>query len=151
MNSYIKMSSRTSTRYFDLDYNKGTEWYRNQMHESGPNDVTMDYSAWYYNSTIVPPRIKKLNPNMKLIMIVRNPVERAISFQTHMTAKKAATAGPDVFRESILHPNGTVNAESVCVHDGMYYLHLRRWLNYFPMQNFPNISSRISSSLGTTS
>ena len=79
--------------YFDLDqnYKKGLDWYRKQFNDK-PKDAksvgekTPDY-LWtnrpHQNKINIAERIHQLDPDLKLIIILRNPVKRAISAYNH--------------------------------------------------------------------
>lgn len=43
------------------------------------NEITLEKSPAYFISKSVPERVYKMNPKMKLIVVVRNPITRAIS------------------------------------------------------------------------
>ena len=59
--------------------NKGLDWYRNQFSspqsQKAKGDLTTDYM--YYPD--VATRLYQLDPNMKIVFLLRNPVERAYS------------------------------------------------------------------------
>ena len=68
--------------FFNVHYTKGLEWYRDRLPYSLPGQVVIDTSAGYFAKTEVPERIFNLNPRIKLILAVRNPVDRAVSEYT---------------------------------------------------------------------
>lgn len=49
------------------------------MPTSGEGDITIEKSPAYFISKTAPVRINEFNPNMKLIVVLRDPVTRAIS------------------------------------------------------------------------
>ena len=49
------------------------------MPETRIGEVTIEKSPAYFHSKMAPERIKSLNPNTKIIIVVRDPVTRAIS------------------------------------------------------------------------
>ena len=58
-----------------LDY----EWYRKQMPCSYSGQITVEKSPDYFQDPRAPFRIREMNPSMKLIVMVRDPIERALS------------------------------------------------------------------------
>ena len=52
------------------------------MPYSLPGQIVIDNSADYFANKVVPERIFNLIPGMKLILAVRNPVDRALSEYT---------------------------------------------------------------------
>lgn len=64
---------------------KGIFWYMNIWREKIPlkriktNNLLFESSTWYSFWHEVPRRLYEYNPNLKLIFLVRNPIERAFS------------------------------------------------------------------------
>ena len=70
--------------YFSNDkyYKKGLDWYREQMPLSTELQITIEKTPSYYDSKWAAKRIISFNETIKLIVIVRDPVIRAISKYT---------------------------------------------------------------------
>ena len=76
-------------RYFDKYYKNGNNWYQVnfpfKIHRHFVNKilgkpfVTGEATERYIDHPRVPERIKKITPNAKFIVLLRNPVERAYS------------------------------------------------------------------------
>jgi len=69
-------------------YEKGTDWYRSLFRGSGR--ISGEISPNYAKSHFVPEmaeRIHALLPNVKLIFVVRNPIDRMISHHAHNCGK----------------------------------------------------------------
>ncbi len=60
--------------FFHKNYERGFEWYRNQMPLSYKDQITMEKSPWSFMSPVTAPRIYKFNRSIKLILLVRDPV-----------------------------------------------------------------------------
>lgn len=89
--------------FFDRHYARGVEWYRNQMPLSAANQITIEKTPSYFVTKNVPERIFKLNPQMKILIVLRDPVTRAISDFTQSAAKGRTSQS---FEESALRlPN----------------------------------------------
>ena len=73
-NTYIN-----ETHFFDKYYTKGIEWYRDSMPYSLPGQVVIERTPNYFALEYVPGRLFNLDPRIKLILAVRNPVDRVIS------------------------------------------------------------------------
>lgn len=121
--------------FFDnnKNYQLGLNWYRRQMPESRPEDITIEKTPAYFVTAEAPERVYKMSPTIKLIVIVRDPTERAISDYVQVSFKKHGMLPPfekfitedeeqKVLRTSI----GTVQI-------GVYTEHLRNWLKHFPI------------------
>lgn len=66
--------------FFSVFYENGIEWYRNQFPSKKPDLITGEASPNYmYFSNIVSKRIKQHYPNIKLIVILRNPIDAIFS------------------------------------------------------------------------
>ena len=98
----------------------------------------------------MPKRVYEMNPHMKLILILVNPVKRAISYFTHQLYSKNRSDitkykikyDPnkyDVvshrFEQSILDQHGNLLTNSSIFTRGMYVVHYKRWLEYFAKEN----------------
>lgn len=116
--------------FFDDDskYILGLDWYRNQMPYSLPEQVTIEKSPAYFITESVPRRIYAMNPLIKLIIIVRDPVTRLISDYAQLAANKAKKERRMAsFEDLILLPNGHVNASYKAVRISMYAIFYARW------------------------
>ena len=60
-------------------WTKGLKWYKTEMPHSMPGQVTLEKSPRYYSDPDTPERISRSIPGVKLILIVRDPVDRTIS------------------------------------------------------------------------
>lgn len=75
-------------RYFSERYYKGHAWYmthfplQSQAERAGQT-LTLDNTPYYLFHPLAPERAAQFNPNMKLIALLRNPVERTISHYFH--------------------------------------------------------------------
>ena len=66
-------------KFFARKYDKGLQWYKEQMPWSSPNQLTMEKSPAYFVTPKVPERIYRMNSKIKLLLTVRDPVVRLIS------------------------------------------------------------------------
>ena len=120
--------------FFDKHFAKGLMWYRDRMPYSLPGQVVIDNTASYFTHyKEVPKRIFNLNPRMKLILAVRNPVDRAVSEYTmhkmyHLERNKSMRGvklgDPVPLFESIWRRYLYV----------MYDTSLENWLKYFRLE-----------------
>ncbi|CAK9300123.1 unnamed protein product [Gordionus sp. m RMFG-2023] len=76
--------------FFDRSqiYNKGLGWYRKQMPFSTEEMITIEKTPSYFVTDKAPQRIFHMNPNIKLLCVVRDPVIRAISDYVQSISKK---------------------------------------------------------------
>lgn len=81
----VNKSKEKEIHYFTLNYDKGDEWYSTHFLDNGKCNI--EASPTYFDlatSRIVPGIIKRFNPDAKIIVILRDPVERAISHFNHL-------------------------------------------------------------------
>lgn len=75
---------RKGIHYFDTDFRRGEAWYRSQFpYRRGGRRLTGEASPYYLFHPLVPGRIAEMIPKVKVIALVRDPVERAISHYKH--------------------------------------------------------------------
>nr|CAD7259964.1 unnamed protein product [Timema shepardi] len=88
----------------------------------------------------VPERIHAMNASVKLLLIVREPVTRAISDYTQLRSHATSTASlPTVsattphrrFEQLVLRPDGSVNLAYRPLAISLYHSFLHRWLEVF--------------------
>jgi hypothetical protein len=82
-------SSIKEVHYFDLNFGKGPLWYRSHFplarrRVRGTKEIAGEASPYYLLHPRVPARVQELLPDVKLIVMLRNPVDRAISHYHHM-------------------------------------------------------------------
>uniref|UniRef100_A0A9J8AFH8 Sulfotransferase n=1 Tax=Cyprinus carpio carpio TaxID=630221 RepID=A0A9J8AFH8_CYPCA len=59
--------------FFDRNYEKGLEWYRELMPETQEGQLTMEKTPSYFVTKEVPGRIHAMSKDTKLIVVVRDP------------------------------------------------------------------------------
>ena len=72
--------------YFDLHYARGVRWYRGRFpfsHRLRRGTLTIDASPYYLAHPLAPERAALLLPEVKLVAVLRNPVDRAFSHYQH--------------------------------------------------------------------
>ena len=132
------VSAHRELHYFDYEENfkRGVEFYISQMPISRPGQITIEKSPHYFVTKYVPLRMQMMSPNLKLILIVRDPVSRLISDYTQLDTKKVVKniANRPSFERAVLLRNGSINRGYVPVQVGEYGRHLKNWLRYFPLK-----------------
>jgi Sulfotransferase domain len=83
--------------YFDMQYERGLHWYRGQFptratralvsRRGGQGAITGESSPYYGFHPLGPTRIAQDLPSVRVILLVRDPVERAFSAYKHETAR----------------------------------------------------------------
>jgi hypothetical protein len=78
----IKCARKKEVGFFSRDkvYDLGADWYAKQFpHRDRPGVLLFEATPEYLYNPFVAERIFRFNPEMKLIILLRNPVERAFS------------------------------------------------------------------------
>ncbi|XP_032525569.1 heparan sulfate glucosamine 3-O-sulfotransferase 3B1 isoform X1 [Danaus plexippus] len=129
----------SEVHFFDKFYHKGFEWYRNRMPPTLEGQITMEKTPSYWVTRSAPKRVFAMNPAVKLLAVVRDPVTRAISDYTQSASKRPSLPR---FEELALmdSPWGSVVDTWPPVRLGIYARPLRRWLRRFPRSRILIIS-----------
>ena len=79
----IYLPACKEVHYFDQHYDRGQGWYIQQFQAAQPGQLCGDITPFYLFHPEVPERIHRLLPAARLIVLLRDPVERAISQLFH--------------------------------------------------------------------
>lgn len=135
--------------YFDLHYQRGLNWYRGRFpyaHRLRGGTLTLDASPYYLLHPLAPERAARLLPGAKLVALLRNPVERALSHYQH-EVRGGRESLP--FERAIEQEAERLSGEEErlrsdptyysfnhhrysYVRRGRYLEQLRRWVQHFP-------------------
>ncbi|XP_077359214.1 heparan sulfate (glucosamine) 3-O-sulfotransferase 3-like [Festucalex cinctus] len=117
--------------FFDRHYARGLDWYRSMMPKALDGQIVMEKTPRYFVTAETPARVRAMSQEVKLIVVVRDPVTRAISDYTQIISKT-----PDIASfESLAFKNrtaGQIDAQWSPLWIGLYAQHLERWLAWFP-------------------
>lgn len=118
-------------------YEYGLEWYKSWFRISPSTKAAGEFTPNYLwtnesdnraeKGWSIPELVHKHYPTLKLIVCLRNPVERAISAYYHHIRKGRLDSG-----QSIL----TVAGKYGIVSMGYYDIDLRKWMRYFAKKDF---------------
>nr|XP_044987583.1 heparan sulfate glucosamine 3-O-sulfotransferase 3A1 [Jaculus jaculus] len=118
--------------FFDRSYHKGLDWYRDLMPRTLEGQITMEKTPSYFVTREAPARISAMSKDTKLIVVVRDPVTRAVSDYTQTLSKR-----PDIPSfESLTFRNrsaGLIDTSWSAIQIGLYAKHLEPWLRHFPL------------------
>lgn len=163
--------------YFNYQYGKGEYWYRRHFplqkkitqarRETGLPILTGEASPCYLLFPQTPQRVYDFVPRVKLIVLLRNPVDRAYSHYTMNVAKQTTfdvvekrrvareplpfEAALDAEAErmktalALLEADPLSRGQWLQMHSyqtrGLYAQHIHRWLQIFPRAQFLFIDS----------
>ena len=114
--------------FFDRHYERGLDWYATHFSAARQGQIVGEKSASYLADPEVPRRLKGALATAKLIVQLRNPVERAYS--DYCMLLRRGEVRDDV--ERYLDARNAVLPRFL--HDGFYARHLRAFLDLFPRE-----------------
>ncbi|XP_068182180.1 heparan sulfate glucosamine 3-O-sulfotransferase 1-like [Antennarius striatus] len=130
-------AAQREVHFFDWEenYEMGYPWYVRQMPQAFPGQLTVEKTARYFVSTQVPERIHQMNPDIKLLLIVREPTERVLSAYTHNFYKNIPKHVTTIPIMDFLLIDGQLNLENNALNYSLYYFHIQNWLKFFPLES----------------
>jgi len=155
----ISPSFEKEVRYFNNHYEKGVNWYRahfpTKMHSAlmswrhGTRQLTGEGEPSYLPNPVAPQRVLDLRPDARLIVMLRNPVDRAYShYQHRFTRNRETRAFEEVVRtdkETLKDgwdglPKGDFkrlgNFHYSYLPRGFYVNQIEAWMAVFPKEQF---------------
>jgi hypothetical protein len=158
---FVAPAARKEVHYFDYQYDLGDDWYRSNFpsarsrvefaRDHGRPFLTGEASPSYISNHWAPERIAGTLPNVKLIVALRNPIDRAYSqFQMSRRAGEEPLESFDAAveaEEERLRPelervaadpsyySGRIGAWSYLLRS-RYAEQLERWLQLYPREQF---------------
>lgn len=110
--------------YFSKD--KSLDWYNSHFNHAEVGQKKGEFSPEYFTIWDTPKRIYDLYPDIKLILCLRDPIERAYShfLMEKYTNKVDRLLNINSFEEAL-------DKNEFYVSTGQYYFHLIRFLKYF--------------------
>jgi len=148
----IVAATQKEIHFFTLNYQQGLEWYESQFspEADGKQLISGEGSPYYFFHPLVPQRIYEFFPKTRFIVLLRNPVDRAISHyywevklgyeslsledaiaqETQRLQGEAEKMGSDPTYFSFNHQHYSYLSR------GIYIDQLQRWMNFFPREQF---------------
>ena len=142
--------------FFNDNFHLGINWYksffptiftRNKIKSKFGDCITFDVTTTYMEEESTANNVCQTKPNMKIIVILRNPVDRAYSqYHLNVREKIEKRSFEDVIKENM----NKLDKESRERHEikpqflaeknnylkkGLYAQQLRHWLKIFPRKN----------------
>lgn len=83
----VFMPADKELHFFDRFWDRGVDWYRAQLAEAPPGSRAGEATPEYMVHSTYLARISAVVPNVLLIALLRNPIDRAWSQYRHMVAR----------------------------------------------------------------
>ncbi len=138
---------RKELEFWSWKFYHGLDWYLAQFPKltvEGPYK-TGEACPNYFDFPDTPERLASHCPKIKFIILLRNPVDRAISHYHHWRKIHQENDSLEVALQKNrqnLQPNSRYNGvPKNYLERGVYADHLRRWFSYFPRKQFLIVQS----------
>jgi hypothetical protein len=138
----IGRSTAKEIHYFSLNYHRGPAWYRGHFptrllqqyvkHRYGLELISGEATPYYMFHPQAPYRIASLLPDVKLIIVLRNPVDRAYSH--FMLARKIGVEPLPSFEEALAAEPQRLAGEVEKMSDDPCYRSHSHWLLAYVMR-----------------
>lgn len=141
----ILLPQKKELQFFSKNFDRGINWYLAHFPSitDYPDFCTGEASPGYFSASDVEKRIFQFFPDVKLILLLRNPVDRAIS-SFYQKKKVGKINGKKTFTELVTtelqkfehftESELASRGNSGCVLGGLYIYQLQRWMNLFPKE-----------------
>lgn len=123
----VRLPGAKEIDFFSYHFDRGYQWYERQFGcDARSRTVCVgEVSPSYFHDASAPSRVRDYCPEAKLLVTLRDPVERALSNHKH-EVRLGHFAGEDLSFEAGLGNN------PMYVEQGLYGKHLANWLSCFP-------------------
>ena len=143
----ILLSHKKELDFFWHNFGKGIAWYLAHFPSICDRDdlITGEATPNYLRFPIVAKRIKQTCPQTKLIILLRNPVDRAISWHYHKINTGLTTGSlKDAVTQEIKQLATLDETELMSggyrpidnIFSSLYYYQLKAWMQYLPREQF---------------
>lgn len=120
----VFLASNKGLYYFDAHLERGEDWYLDHFRGSEDYLARGEVSHSYLSSPEVPERVAALNPGMRLLVCLREPVDRAFSDYLDLRKNQQYDGSFE----------GALEQYPRLLDRGRYATHLRRYLDVFPRE-----------------
>ena len=123
----IYVPSNDEIHFFDINYFRGFAWYEQFYKDYSGEKMIGDTTSSYIRDPLVPRRIADYKLDAKVLVSLRNPIERAFSHYWHEKKKRKITfAFSELFENYDLFQNWII--------PGFYRQHLENYYKCFPKE-----------------
>ncbi len=139
----VNFSITKEVHYFSIEdlYKRG-EKYFHSLFEQSDKKIMATADTYLLIDKKAPEKIRNYNPDMKLIVMLRDPVERAYSNYNY-SVNYGHEKENIPFLDSIQLEKTRLQSDDIAVlnntchfYGSLYYEHLSYWQQFFPLENF---------------
>ena len=152
----LALPSKKEIHYFDLNYQNGLNWYKSFFPFKFTNRKSGEASPYYLFHPHVPKRVQEVCPKVRLIVMLRNPVDRAYSH--YQMLRKLEIEPISSFEMAIEQENNRMEGQLEHFNQnphyksmeyrmfsylsrGKYTHQIKHWLQFFSIDQFLFIKS----------
>jgi Sulfotransferase domain len=151
--SVVRPTASKGIGYFDVSYRRGPAWYRGHFplawsgrRRAGADAVTFESSGYYLFHPLAAERIAHDLPDVRLVVMVREPVERAYSAHRHELARGFET---EPFEEALALEEARIAGERErIIADPDYESFSHRHHAYLARSRYSEQISRLQKAVG---
>ncbi len=150
-NRHVGRSRKKEVHFFDFNYDRGMGWYKHhfptllakrsaERRLDGPF-ITGEASPYYLVNPLVPERVRAALPSVKLIVLLRDPIQRAFSHfhqQRRLGNETSSSFEEAIERETAVlereDPSSLAYRKASYLTRGIYVDQLGRWFARFPRE-----------------
>lgn len=143
---------RKELHFFDGRYAYGADWYCAQFpcFKASANILRGEATPNYFSHPETPARVAGLMPQARLVVLLRDPLQRAVSWVQHLQRLEGLEGRVDMWLQRELQQLQVLPAEALASHprigtgalqDSCYDLHLQRWRRSLPKASMLLLSS----------
>lgn len=124
----VSVSDPKELDFFSCYFDRGHGWYEQFFAGAGDAAAAGETSPSYFYNDAAVERARAYNPDFKILVCLRDPVERMYSNHLH-EVRKGHIAGGDLSFEAAMALN------PMYFHQSLYARHLKKWLAAFGAKN----------------
>tara|TARA_B100000780_G_scaffold277884_1_gene249717 strand:+ start:464 stop:1264 length:801 start_codon:yes stop_codon:yes gene_type:complete len=143
-NTKVLPPLKKEIHFFDYNFHKKQGWYKSFFPFVKEGKITGEATPYYFSHPKAAKRIKETYPDIKVILVLRNPIDRAISSfykQRDLKIEPVESIEEAFDIEEIRLKNSKNNMLNIdydfnhknyaYVNRGLYYENLERWQSFF--------------------
>jgi hypothetical protein len=140
----ICFSDIKEVHYFSLKdlFQRGENYFHSYFSNCKQEKIIAGADTYLLIDKEAPQRILSYNPEMKFIVLLREPVDRAYSSYHYAINNGYETPKINFIQSLELEKDRLKNSDIIQLNNlchfygGLYYEHLSYWIEYFPKENF---------------
>lgn len=124
-------------RFFDRYYNLGLDWYKDCFPKCSAGQITGEATPMYLYRTQAIQRMSEVVPDCKIIVLLRNPVDRLVSHYNHLRNVSGKLFYPS-FKSFW---TTAYESDYYLIDKGIYWQTIERLYGYYPREQVKVIIS----------